>query len=584
MSGAFRIRKIHDDTSAADREAIVQVQQILNSQFAGVNPAEIAALPKKLHDPMKYRFRTVLFVAETGQGQIKGCALLLHAADLKFCYLDYISAAVGTTGGGIGGALYERVREEALALDAVGLFFECLPDDPALSPDPVIRAQNAARLKFYERYHARPLANTAYETPLQPGEPDPPYLVYDALGHTPALQREHTRAIVRAILERKYGALCPPAYVDQVVQSIQDDPVQLREYRYLGPRQQNRLSAVPRRRMIALIVNEKHDIHHIRERGYVQAPVRIKSILNGLEPLGLFERMPARHFSESHIKAVHASDLVEYLRKACASVPAGKSVYPYVFPIRNAARPPKELPLRAGYYCIDTFTPINRNAWPAAIGAVDCSLTGAHALLNGHQLAYALVRPPGHHAERRSFGGFCYFNANAIAAHYLSRYGKVAILDVDYHHGNGAQDIFYQRADVLTVSLHGHPRYTYPYFSGFEDETGDGEGKGYNLNIPLPENLNGAQYREALSKALQRIRRFRPRFLILALGLDTAKGDPTGSFTLGPKDFSANGDLIGALNLPTLIVQEGGYRTRSLGQNAAAFFNGLWSASNGAAR
>ena len=404
------------------------------------------------------------------------------------------------------------------------------------------------------------------------------------MGQTPALQREHTRAIVRAILERKYGALCPPAYVDQVVQSIQDDPVQLREYRYLGPRQQNRLSAVPRRRMIALIVNEKHDIHHIRERGYVQAPVRIKSILNGLEPLGLFERMPARHFSESHIKAVHASDLVEYLRKACASVPAGKSVYPYVFPIRNAARPPKELPLRAGYYCIDTFTPINRNAWPAAIGAVDCSLTGAHALLNGHQLAYALVRPPGHHAERRSFGGFCYFNANAIAAHYLSRYGKVAILDVDYHHGNGAQDIFYQRADVLTVSLHGHPRYTYPYFSGFEDETGDGEGKGYNLNIPLPENLNGAQYREALSKALQRIRRFRPRFLILALGLDTAKGDPTGSFTLGPKDFSANGDLIGALKLPTLIVQEGGYRTRSLGQNAAAFFNGLWSASNGAAR
>ena len=155
---------------------------------------------------------------------------------------------------------------------------------------------------------------------------------------------------------------------------------------------------------------------------------------------------------------------------------------------------------------------------------------------------------------------------------------------MDYHHGNGAQDIFYQRADVLTVSLHGHPRYTYPYFSGFEDETGDGEGKGYNLNIPLPENLNGAQYREALSKALQRIRRFRPRFLILALGLDTAKGDPTGSFTLGPKDFSANGDLIGALKLPTLIVQEGGYRTRSLGQNAAAFFNGLWSASNGAAR
>jgi acetoin utilization deacetylase AcuC-like enzyme len=581
MSGSFLIRTIHDDTGAANREAIAQVQQILSSQFAGVDGAEIAELPKKLHDPFKYRFRTMLFVAESGQGLVKGCALLLHAPDLGFCYLDYISAAVGTTGGGIGGALYERVREESLALGAAGLFFECLPDDPKLSPDPVIRTQNAARLKFYERYDARPLAHTAYETSLKPEDTDPPYLVYDSLGRDQPLGRDHARAVVKAILERKYSTLCPPEYIEHVALSIEDDPVQLRPYQYLGPRQQTQLKAAPRQRRIALIVNEKHDIHHIRERGYVQSPVRIKSILSGLEPLGLFERMNTRHFKESHIKAVHASDLVEYLRKACASVPAGKSVYPYVFPIRNATRPPKELPLRAGYYCIDTFTPINNNAWPAAIGAVDCALTGAQAVLDGYALAYALVRPPGHHAERRAFGGFCYFNANAIAAHYLSRYGKVAILDVDYHHGNGSQDIFYSRSDVLTVSIHGHPRYTYPYFSGFEDETGEAEGKGFNFNIPLPENLNGEQYREALNKALQRIRRFKPQFLILALGLDTAKGDPTGSFTLGPKDFNANGQLIGKLRLPTLIVQEGGYRTRSLGQNAAAFFTGLWATGNG---
>jgi acetoin utilization deacetylase AcuC-like enzyme len=150
------------------------------------------------------------------------------------------------------------------------------------------------------------------------------------------------------------------------------------------------------------------------------------------------------------------------------------------------------------------------------------------------------------------------------------------VLDVDYHHGNGTQDIFYERNDVLTVSLHGHPRYTYPYFSGYEDEKGEAAGKGYNLNIPLPENIDGKRYREALQLALKQISRFQPRFLVVALGLDTAKGDPTGSWTLSPADFLENGRLIGTIKTPVLVVQEGGYRTRSLGINAARFFSGLW--------
>jgi acetoin utilization deacetylase AcuC-like enzyme len=186
-----------------------------------------------------------------------------------------------------------------------------------------------------------------------------------------------------------------------------------------------------------------------------------------------------------------------------------------------------------------------------------------------------LVRPPGHHAERRVFGGFCYFNSTAIAAHYLSAYGAVAVLDIDYHHGNGTQDIFYERADVLTISLHGHPRFAYPYFSGFEDETGRGPGAGYNLNIPLPEHLDGTHYREVLMRALRRIKRFNPQFLVVALGLDTARGDPTGSWSLRARDFEANGRMLGALHVPTLVVQEGGYDSRSLGVNARHFFQGL---------
>lgn len=278
---------------------------------------------------------------------------------------------------------------------------------------------------------------------------------------------------------------------------------------------------------------------------------------------------------------MHESGFVRFLKNACANVPPGKSIYPYVFPVRNRARPPKELPLRAGYYCIDTFTPLNENAWKAALGAVDCALTGADCLLDGARAAYALVRPPGHHAERGAFGGFCYFNSSAAAAHYLSSQGRVGLLDIDYHHGNGSQDIFWRRGDVMTVSLHGHPRHTYPYFSGYDDEKGEGAGRGYNLNRPLPEGIDGERYGAELEKALAAVARFKPEFLVLALGLDTAKGDPTGSFRLLARDFHANGKRIAALGLPTLVVQEGGYRTHTLGSNARHFFTGLWDGIHG---
>src|SRR5690606_16740289 len=138
-------------------------------------------------------------------------------------------------------------------------------------------------------------------------------------------------------------------------------------------------------------------------------------------------------------------------------------------------------------------------------------------LLDGRRLAYALVRPPGHHAERRAFGGFCYFNSAAVAAHYLSAQGRVAVLDIDYHHGNGTQDIFYARSDVLTVSIHGHPRFTYPYFSGFDDERGTGPGVGFNVHLPLPEGIEGAAYRDSLARAHARLEKFAPASVIISL-------------------------------------------------------------------
>ena len=572
----FRIRKILDDSTPATRSVIRQAQDILRAQFSMMPEAEIGKLSEQLRDPLKFRFRTILFVAQDASDRVKGVAVLLYLSDLGACYLETLSATPGVSGRGVGAALYQRVREEAWALDTIGLFFETLPEDPALSRDETIRHQNEERLKFYERFGARPIANTAYETPLQPGGDNPPYLCFDALDRPDLPGRDVVRVIVRAILERKYAGVCPPAYVDHVVQSFTDDPIRLRPPRYSRTRPSRAVRRQDLAPHIALVVNDQHDIHHVRDRGYVEAPVRIPSILGDIESTGLFERLSPTRYAETHIRAVHDGALVDYLRRACATLDAKHSVYPYVFPIRNAARPPKELPLRAGYFCIDTFTPLNRNAYLAARRAVDCALTAADRVLQGDRFAYALLRPPGHHAERRSFGGFCYFNNAAIAAHYLSRYGRVAVLDIDYHHGNGTQDIFYQRNDVLTVSIHGHPSFAYPYFSGFSEEEGEGPGAGYNLNLPLPETITPERYREALQRALQRIDRFDPAYLVVALGLDTGRGDPTGSWSNRPDDFLRIGSSIGAQGFPTLVIQEGGYRVRTLGPNARQFFVGLW--------
>ena len=575
----FLIRRVYDDTTPANRDLLSQIAAIQRAQFPGLSDKDIAALPKQLRDPLKYRYRTIVFVAEN-KSTVLGFAVLLHLPDLNFCYLDFISAGAGKTGGGVGGALYERVRDEARELGACGIFLECLPDDPALSPDPKIRAENEARLRFYERYGAFPLINTAYETPLSPGDTDPPYLVFDGLGEDTPVARDRMREIVAAILERKYAGKCPKKYVTGVLASINDDPVQWRAPRYTRGSATKPERLQPRVRGIALVVNDRHDIHHVRERGYVESPVRVKVIVDELHKTSLFEPRKPKAYGLGPIEAVHDAELVSFLRRAGELIGSKRSVYPYVFPLRNRTRPPRELPLRAGYFCIDTFTPLNENAYKAARAAVDCTMTAADAVLEGHHFAYALVRPPGHHAERSVFGGFCYFNSAAIAAHYLSQFGRVALLDIDYHHGNGAQDIFYERDDVLTVSVHANPRHTYPYFTGFEDEKGAGAGVGYNINVVLPEALDGPQYLTELRRALRYVKRFGPRFLVISLGLDTAKDDPTGSFTLRAADFKSNGELLGAIDLPTLVVQEGGYRTRTLGVNARNFFVGLWQGHN----
>ncbi|MDH5541766.1 MAG: acetylpolyamine amidohydrolase [Nitrospinota bacterium] len=576
----FSIRRIYDAVLPVNQEAIRQAEEIILNRFAALEVSDVDGLSKKLMNPFKQKFRTILYVAERPQkAQVIGAAILMHDPDLNFCYLDFLATAKGVSSRGVGGALYEYVRDEARDFQAKGLFYECLPDSEQECPKPEgIYKENVSRLRFYERYGALPIANTQYQLPLKPGDTCMPFLVYDGLMPGKVLRKDYAKAAVKAILERKYGKVCPAGYIETVVNSFKDDPVKLREPRYnkkSASEDSSRKIGQTIREPIMLVVNDKHDIHHIKERGYVESPVRISNILDEISKTGLFKRVPPKDFPEKHIKYVHEAGFVEYIKKVCASLPEKKSVYPYVFPIRNATRPPKELSVRAGYYCIDTFTPINRNAYTAAKRGVNCTLTAADYLLRGEVLSYALVRPPGHHAERKLFGGFCYFNNAAIAARYLSRYGKIAILDIDYHHGNGQQQIFFDQNDVLTVSIHGHPNHAYPYFSGFASEKGEGPGKGFNLNFALGENINAEEYRRTLKDALNRIQKFQPMFLIVCLGFDTAKGDPTGSWNLTSRDFYLNGRVIGKLGIRTLIVQEGGYKTKTIGINARNFFTGL---------
>lgn len=577
----IRIRKIYNPFLESNVRKIEAVKDILRKQFAAVSEKKIAEIENQLTDPLKHRYQASLFLAEDIHETVRAFAILLYMPDLRFCFLDYIASAPGSSSSGLGGALYERVREEAASLGATGLFFECLPDDPELCGDQETLDQNRKRLAFYERFGARPIDNTLYATPVKPDDDCPPYLVFDGLGKNETVSRDQARKIVRAILERKYGDYSGPEYNNMVIASISDDPVVLRAPRYTRAKQAaGSPEWISEKKKIWLAVNDRHSIHHIRERGYVESPVRVKSILKELDRSGLFRSGKISEYPDRHILEVHDPHYYSYFKKVCQNIPRGKSVYPYVFPIRYASRAPKELSVRAGYYCFDTFTPLNQDAFLAARWGVNCTMSAADELLAGTRYAYVLTRPPGHHTERSVFGGFCYFNNCAIAAHHMSKRGRVAILDIDYHHGNGQQNIFYRRSDVMTVSIHGDPSFAYPYFSGFEEEKGEGEGLGYNINYPLPEKLTAEQYRKTLKRALKAITDYRPDYLIIALGLDPAKGDPTGTWSFGHDDFRQNGEMIGNLKLPTLVVQEGGYRNQSLGTNARAFFTGLHRAWN----
>ena len=269
---------------------------------------------------------------------------------------------------------------------------------------------------------------------------------------------------------------------------------------------------------------------------------------------------------------VHSLELVTFLREVfplwASRMGQGIELTPHSFAGRNG-RLPADPVFQAGYYCTDAQTPIMSGTWGAALSAASCAAAGAGRLLAGSRCAFAVCRPPGHHAGRSYYGGYCYLNNAAIAAHRLLERGTVAILDVDYHHGNGTQDLFYESPLVLFVSLHADPRFAFPYFWGYQEEKGAGKGRGYNLNLSFPKDIAESGYFGLLDRALEEISRFRPDFLVLSLGLDTLKDDPLGGTCLEGESYIRMGKTIAALKIPVLMVLEGGYCIEKIGACAA---------------
>lgn len=304
-----------------------------------------------------------------------------------------------------------------------------------------------------------------------------------------------------------------------------------------------------------------------------EVPARFDQIFSALQR-HRFELAPSQVEVPAELLAqVHRPAYLNFLSQV--KFPDQNYHYPSVFQYRTGQFSTNGLAQR-GYFCFDLYTPLANDTHQLALESASTAYAAAQLVQSGAQRqAYALCRPPGHHAEPDQMGGYCYLNNCAVAAEFLSQSGQVATLDVDFHHGNGTQHIFEQRPDVFTTSMHADPNWKFPFFSGFANEIGVGAGENYNLNRPLPAGITDRQYLAVLNQVLQRIAEFAPKYLVVSFGADIHADDPIGGFNLSTAGIHQIGRAIAALNLPTVIVQEGGYNTELLGENVVSFLAGF---------
>lgn len=317
--------------------------------------------------------------------------------------------------------------------------------------------------------------------------------------------------------------------------------------------------------------NPLYEINNGGKIIHPENPKRVEVILGELLKEGFKIEEVNTKIPFKLLTQIHSKDFVQCVKKLSNALAQDERLYPDVF-FREEIQDRQSNLALMGQYSFDVYTPIMKGTYQAAISAASVAYQAALCLTKGKiSKVYALCRPPGHHASFDQLGGYCYFNNAAIAAEYLSEFGRVAILDLDFHHGNGTQEIFYERNDVLFVSIHADPNVKFPYYWGYKQERGKGKGLGYTINYPLALGTDNNAYQTVLEKAVKNIASFKPKFLVISLGLDTYKDDPFGGFQLTTDYYCMMAQTINKLNIPIIIVQEGGYDLNSLGKNVVSF-------------
>ena len=314
---------------------------------------------------------------------------------------------------------------------------------------------------------------------------------------------------------------------------------------------------------------------------YMENPDRMDQILNALRGVDWADIVSPMDFGLAPILAVHDHAYLDFLASAWTewldTEPKDPTtLLPATFALRRTPQIPKSILGRAGYYMMDLSACIVEGTYQAVLASANCALGAAQDVVeNGERSAFGLCRPPGHHAGKDYAGGYCFVNNAAVAANWLSSKGSVAVLDIDYHAGNGTQDIFYDRDNVFTVSIHADPDFEYPNFIGFANERGRGRGFGYHHNFPLPAGTDDASYFETLDRAIKLIAEFKPAYLVVSAGMDIYADDPLGTIKVTTDGIREIGKRIASLVLPTVVIMEGGYANEALGKNILAFLGAL---------